>query len=154
MCNNKNESQKHHAGPPRWLSRLSSWASESWFPLRSWYQGCGIEPCVRLHAKLGACLRYSLPPLSLPLPHSHAHILSPHPKNINNNNDNKDKIFKLKKFFYICLFLRERSCSSGRGAERERDRESKAGARLWAVSTEPDERLELTNREIVTWAGH
>ena len=47
---------------------------------------------------------------------------------------------------------------SRRGAEREREREregdteAKAGSRLWAVSTEPNAGLELTNREIMTWA--
>ena len=38
------------------------------------------------------------------------------------------------------------------GAEREGDTESEAGSRLWVVSTEPNARLELTDREIVTWA--
>ena len=38
------------------------------------------------------------------------------------------------------------------GAEREGDTESEAGSRLWAVSTEPDAGLELTDREIMTWA--
>ena len=41
---------------------------------------------------------------------------------------------------------------SGGGAEREGDTESEAGSRLWAVSTEPDAGLELTDREIMTWA--
>ena len=41
---------------------------------------------------------------------------------------------------------------SGGGAEREGDTESEAGSRLWAVSTEPDAGLELTNHEIMTWA--
>ena len=36
--------------------------------------------------------------------------------------------------------------------ERERHTESEAGSRLWAVSTEPDAGLKLTNREIMTWA--
>ena len=38
----------------------------------------------------------------------------------------------------------------------ERDTESEAGSRLWDVSPEPDMGLELTNREIMTWAnvGH
>ena len=42
------------------------------------------------------------------------------------------------------------------GAEREEDTESKAGSGLWAVSTEPDAGLELTDHEIMTWAevGH
>ena len=39
-----------------------------------------------------------------------------------------------------------------RGREREEDTESKAGSRLWVVSTEADEGLELTDREIMTWA--
>ena len=38
------------------------------------------------------------------------------------------------------------------GAEREGDTESETGFRLWAVSTEPDAGLELTDREIMTWA--
>ena len=38
------------------------------------------------------------------------------------------------------------------GTEREGDTESEAGSRLRAVSTEPDAGLELTNREIMTWA--
>ena len=41
---------------------------------------------------------------------------------------------------------------SGGGAEREGDAESEAGSRLWAVSTELDAGLELTNPKIVTWA--
>ena len=36
--------------------------------------------------------------------------------------------------------------------QREGDTESEAGSRLWAVSTEPDAGLELTVREIMTWA--
>ena len=45
---------------------------------------------------------------------------------------------------------------SGGGADREGDTESKAGSRLWAVSTEPDMGLKPMNHEIVTWAegGH
>ena len=38
------------------------------------------------------------------------------------------------------------------GAEREGDTESETGSRLWAVSTEPDAGLELTDRELITWA--
>ena len=41
---------------------------------------------------------------------------------------------------------------SREGAEREGDTESEAGSRLWAVSTEPDVGLELTNYEIMAWA--
>ena len=61
----------------------------------------------------------------------------------------------LKKFFFnIYLFLRdrERRSMSGGGAEREKETQSEAGCRLWAVSTEPDEGLEPTNCEIMTWA--
>ena len=47
---------------------------------------------------------------------------------------------------------RERQSMKGGGAEREGGTESEAGSRLWAVSTEPDAGLELTDREIVTWA--
>ena len=36
--------------------------------------------------------------------------------------------------------------------QRKGDTESKTGSRLWAVSTEPDVGLELTDREMVTWA--
>ena len=38
------------------------------------------------------------------------------------------------------------------GAEREEDKESEAGSRLHAVSTESNEGLKPTNREIMTWA--
>ena len=41
---------------------------------------------------------------------------------------------------------------NGGGAEREGDTELEAGSRLWAISPEPDAGLELTDREIVTWA--
>ena len=41
---------------------------------------------------------------------------------------------------------------NGGGAEREGDTESETGSRVWAVSTEPDAGLELTDREIMTWA--
>ena len=58
-------------------------------------------------------------------------------------------------FVYIYWFLRERErdreYASGRRAERG-DTESEAGSRLWAVSTEPDAGLELTNCKIMTWA--
>ena len=36
--------------------------------------------------------------------------------------------------------------------QREADTESETGSRLWAVSTEPDAGLELTDREIMTLA--
>ena len=38
------------------------------------------------------------------------------------------------------------------GAEREGDPESKAGSRLWAVSTELNAGFKLTDSEIMTWA--
>ena len=47
---------------------------------------------------------------------------------------------------------KQRQSISGGGAEREGDTESEAGSRLWAVSTEPNAGLKLTNREIMTWA--
>ena len=45
---------------------------------------------------------------------------------------------------------REAEHDQGRGREREGDTESEAGSRIWAVSTEPDAGLELTECEIVT----
>ena len=36
--------------------------------------------------------------------------------------------------------------------QREGDTESETGSGLWAVSTEPDVGLKLTDREIMTWA--
>ena len=52
-----------------------------------------------------------------------------------------------------CLFFkRKRQSASGWGAEREGDTEWEAVSRLWAVSTEPDVGLKLTNCEIMTWA--
>ena len=57
-------------------------------------------------------------------------------------------------FFFNVLFIfeteRDRAWT-GEG-QREGDTESETGSRLWAVSTEPDAGLELTDREIMTWA--
>ena len=52
------------------------------------------------------------------------------------------------------IFARERETEwkQGRGRERDTHTELKAGSRLWAVSTEPDTGLKLTDHEIVTWA--
>ena len=57
---------------------------------------------------------------------------------------------------FIYFWDRERQSTNRGGAEREGDTESETGSRLWAVSTEPDAGLELTDREIMTWAevGH
>ena len=56
-------------------------------------------------------------------------------------------------FFNVCLFLRQRETEHERGRVRDRegDTESETGSRLWAVSTEPDAGLELSDCEIVTW---
>ena len=54
--------------------------------------------------------------------------------------------------FFIYFWDRERQTMSRGGAEREGDTESKAGSRLWAVSTEPNTGLKLVDREIMTWA--
>ena len=54
-------------------------------------------------------------------------------------------------FFKVYLFW-EREKESRGGPEREGDKESEAGSRLWAVSTEPNLGLQLTNRETMTWA--
>ena len=55
-------------------------------------------------------------------------------------------------FFNVYLFLRQRQSMNGGESEREEDTESETGSKLWAVSTEPDMGLELTDREIMTWA--
>ena len=49
-------------------------------------------------------------------------------------------------------FETERQSMNMGGAEGEGDTESEMGSRLWAVSTEPDAALELTDPEIMTWA--
>ena len=54
-------------------------------------------------------------------------------------------------FIHLCVWERERQNTSG-DRERDGDTESEAGSRLRAVSTEPDAGLELTDREIMTWA--
>ena len=58
------------------------------------------------------------------------------------------------KFFltFIYFWDRERQSINGGGSEREGDTESETGSRLWAVSTEPNVGLELTDYEIMTWA--
>ena len=57
---------------------------------------------------------------------------------------------------FLHLFIletqRETEHKRRRGRESEWDTESKAGSRLWAVSTEPAAGLELTSCEIMTWA--
>ena len=59
-------------------------------------------------------------------------------------------------FFFFLMFIyfwdRERQSMNGGGAKREGDTESEAGSRLRAISPGPDAGLELTDREIVTWA--
>ena len=55
-------------------------------------------------------------------------------------------------FIYFWERERERERESGGGAEREGNIDTEAGSRHWAVSTEPDVELELTDHEIMTWA--
>ena len=50
------------------------------------------------------------------------------------------------------IFERDRQSVSGGWADREGDTESKAGSKLWAVSTEPNVGLKLMNCEIMTRA--
>ena len=85
----------------------------------------------------------SLPPPS----HSHRHCLSL-------VLDHHLSFYLKKNFFFNILFIFETETEHewGRGREREGDTESEAGSRLWAISPEPDAGLELTDREIVTWA--
>ena len=53
---------------------------------------------------------------------------------------------------FIYFWDRERQSMNGGRSEREGDTESETGSGLWAVSTEPNAELELTDREIMTWA--
>ena len=57
-------------------------------------------------------------------------------------------------FFNVYFWKREkkRQRVSRGGAEREGDTESQAGSRLWAIITESNAGLKITNREIMTWA--
>ena len=82
-------SQKHYVLPKyngqtgiRCLGGSVSWASDSWFWLRSQSQGCEIKPRVRLFTECGACLRFSLS-LSLSAPPS---LVCPLAVSLNNNN--------------------------------------------------------------------
>ena len=64
--------------------------------------------------------------------------------------------FFFNSFLMFIFWERERERDrvwAGEGQrEREGDTEPEAGSRLWAVITEPDVGLKLTNHEIVTWA--
>ena len=65
----------------------------------------------------------------------------------------KNSSFSLKKFFYVfILFLRERDTVRVGEGQRETETESEVGSRLWAVSTEPNGGLTLTDCTIITWA--
>ena len=56
-------------------------------------------------------------------------------------------------FYILFIFERQREAEHKWGrAEREGATESEAGSRLWAVSTEPQAGLKLTNLEIMIWA--
>ena len=54
-------------------------------------------------------------------------------------------------FIYL-MFIHFWETETTGGAEREGDREFETGSRLWAVSTEPDVGLKLTNCKIMTRA--
>ena len=64
------------------------------------------------------------------------------------------KVYLFKKIFLVFIFEteRERQSASRGGAEREGDPESEAGSKLLTVGTEPDAGLDLTDREVMTWA--
>ena len=54
---------------------------------------------------------------------------------------------------FIYFWDRERQSMNVGGSEREGDTElEQAPSRLWAVSTEADAGLKLTDHEIMTWA--
>ena len=62
------------------------------------------------------------------------------------------EFFFLNFLTFIYFWDRERQSMNRGGAEREGDTESETGSRLWAVSTEPDAGLELTDHDIMTGA--
>ena len=53
---------------------------------------------------------------------------------------------------FIDFWERERAQVGLEQRQRGGDTESKAGSRLWTISTESDAGLKLTNHEIMTWA--
>ena len=53
---------------------------------------------------------------------------------------------------FVYSWERERQSVRRGGAEREGDIEAEAGSKLWAVSTEPNAGLKLTDCKIMTWA--
>ena len=65
------------------------------------------------------------------------------------------KTYSRKQNFFFLTFIyfwdRERQSMNGEG-QSEGDTESETDSRLWAVSTEPNAGLELTDHEIMTWA--
>ena len=61
-------------------------------------------------------------------------------------------VFKLIFLMFLFIFETERDRAWAGEGQREGDTESETGSRLWAVSTEPDTGLELTDCEIMTWA--
>ena len=81
------------------------------------------------------------------------------------------EVWNIQYFFWMFLFYfwewvcvwerdrdreRVRERAGGEAGGGQRFRESQTGSKLWAVSTEPDVGLELTNCKIMTWAevGH
>ena len=65
-----------------------------------------------------------------------------------------DLKFWVFKFLFIYFWERERERETARvgKVQRQGDTESEAGSRIWAISTEPDAGLKLTDRDIMTWA--
>ena len=53
---------------------------------------------------------------------------------------------------FIYFWETERDRAQAGEEQKEGNTKSKAGSRLWAVSTEPDAGLEPTNRKIMIWA--
>ena len=53
---------------------------------------------------------------------------------------------------FLFIFETEKDRAWAGEGQREADTESEAGSRLWAVSTEPNAGLELTNCKFMTWA--
>ena len=115
-------------GAPGWLSRLSIWLQ-----LRSWSHSLWVRaPCWALCWQCGAWLGFIL---SLAFIKTQSSTFPPLP------------------FFNVLfIFEREREREPGRGREGETQNPKQTPGSLWAVGTQPDAGLELTNCEIMTWA--
>ena len=82
-----------------WLPEASvSWASDSWFWLRSWSHSWDTEPRIGLHAEHRACLRFSFSLSLCPSPHTRALPLPPS-LSLSQKKAGNDKMFNLISYY-------------------------------------------------------